>query len=66
VNALLPERKLRGLIIDENGWVKKGLKAQLYRQMTDEQMYEKIININIKRQIDVDNAYDRQNSNLSK
>ena len=37
----------------------------IYR-MTDEQMYEKIINRHIKPQININNAYNRQNSNLSK
>jgi len=46
--------------------IKEIIVFQLYRQMTDEQMYEKIINRHIKRQIDINNAYNRQNSNLSK
>ena len=39
---------------------------QLYKQMTDDQMYEKIINRHIRRQKDINNAYLRQNPNLSK
>ena len=46
--------------------IKEIIVFQLYRQMTDEQMYEKIINRHIKRQIDINNAYNRQNCNLSK
>jgi len=46
--------------------IKEIIVFQLYRQMTDEQMYEKIINRHIKPQIDINNAYNRQNSNLSK
>jgi len=52
---LLSARDIKELII-----------FQLYRQMTDEQMYEKIINRHIKRQMDINNAYLRQNPNLSK
>ena len=33
---------------------------------TDEQMFEKIINRHIKRQLDINNVYLRQKSNLSK
>jgi len=46
--------------------IKELIIFQLYRQMTDEQMYEKIINRHIRRQIDINNAYLRQNPNLSK
>jgi len=46
--------------------IKEIIVFQLYRQMTDELMYEKIINRHIKRQIDINNAYNRQNCNLSK
>ena len=52
---LLSARDIKELII-----------FQLYKQMTDEQMYEKIINRHIKRQMDINNAYLRQNPNLSK
>ena len=34
--------------------------------MTDEQMYHKIIHRHIRRQQDINNAYLRQNPNLSK
>jgi len=46
--------------------VKELVIFQLYRQMTDEQMYHKIIHRHIKRQKDINRAYLRQNTNLSK
>ena len=46
--------------------IKELITFQLYRQMTDDQMYEKIINRHIRRQQDINNAYLRQNPNLSK
>ena len=52
---LLSARDIKELII-----------FQLYKQMTDDQMYEKIINRHIRRQKDINNAYLRQNPNLSK
>ena len=39
--------------------IKEIIVFQLYRQMTDEQMYEKIINRHIKPLIDINNAYNR-------
>lgn len=39
---------------------------QLYRQITEEQMYHKIILRHIRRQKDINRAYLRQNTNLSK
>jgi len=38
----------------------------LHKQMTDDQMYERIINRHIRRQKDINNAYLRQDPNLSK
>ena len=52
---LLSARDIKELII-----------FQLYKKMTDDQMYEKIINRHIRRQKDINNAYLRQNPNLSK
>lgn len=52
---LLSARDIKELII-----------FQLHKQMTDDQMYEKIINRHIRRQQDINNAYLRQNPNLSK
>lgn len=46
--------------------VKELVIFQLYRQMTDEQMYHKIIYRHIRRQQDINNAFIRQNPNLSK
>jgi len=46
--------------------VKELVIFQLYRQMTDEQMYHKIIHRHVKRQKDINRAYLRQNTNLSK
>lgn len=46
--------------------VKELVIFQLYKQMTDEQMYHKIIHRHIRRQRDINNAYLRQNPNLSK
>ena len=46
--------------------IKELIVFKLYKQMTDEQMFEKIINRHIKRQLDINNAYLRQKSNLSK
>ncbi len=46
--------------------VKELVIFQLYRQMTDEQMYHKIIHRHIRRQQDINNAFIRQNPNLSK
>lgn len=46
--------------------IKELIVFQLYKQMTDDQMYEKIINRHIRRQKDINNAYLRQNPNLSK
>lgn len=46
--------------------VKELVIFQLYKQMTDEQMYHKIIHRHIRRQKDINNAYLRQNPNLSK
>ena len=46
--------------------IKELIVFQLYKQMTDEQMYDKIINRHIKRQKDINAAYKRQESNLSK
>jgi hypothetical protein len=39
---------------------------QLYRQMPDEQMYQKIIHRNILSKNGINNSYLRQNLNLSK
>ncbi len=52
---LLSARDIKELII-----------FQLHKQMSDDQMYEKIINRHIRRQKDINNAYLRQNPNLSK
>lgn len=46
--------------------IKELIVFKLYKQMTDEQMFEKIINRHIKRQLDINNAYLKQYSNLSK
>ncbi len=46
--------------------VKELVIFQLYRQMTDKQMYHKIIHRYIRRQKDINNAYLRQKRNLSK
>ena len=46
--------------------IKELIVFQLYKQMTDEQMYDKIINRHIKRQKDINAAFKRQESNLSK
>lgn len=46
--------------------IKELITFQLYKQLTDDQMYEKIINRHIRRQQDINNAYLRQNPNLSK
>ena len=46
--------------------IKEIIVFKLYKQMSDEQMFEKIINRHIKRQTDINNAYLRQKSNLSK
>ncbi len=46
--------------------VKELVIFQLYKQMTDEQMYQKIIHRHIRRQRDINNAYLRQNPNLLK
>ena len=40
--------------------IKELIVFQLYKQVTAEQMYEKIINRHIKRQTDINNAYLRQ------
>jgi len=52
---LLSARDIKELII-----------FQLFRQMTEDQMCEKIINRHIRRQQDINNVYLRQNPNLSK
>jgi len=52
---LLSARDIKELII-----------FQLYKQMTDDQMCEKIINRHIRRQKDINSAFLRQNPNLSK
>lgn len=46
--------------------VKELVIFQLYKQMPDEQMYHKIIHRHIRQQKDINNAYLRQNPNLSK
>jgi SRSO17 transposase len=46
--------------------IKELIVFKLYKQMTDEQMFEKIINRHIKRQLDINNVYLKQYSNLSK
>jgi SRSO17 transposase len=46
--------------------IKELIVFQLYKQLTDEQMYDKIINRHIKRQKDINAAFKRQESNLSK
>ena len=46
--------------------VKELVIFQLYKQMTDQQMYHKIIHRHIRRQRDINNAFLRQNPNLSK
>jgi hypothetical protein len=46
--------------------IKELIVFQLYKQMTDEQMYDKIINRHIKRQKDINAAFKRQESNLLK
>lgn len=46
--------------------VKELIIFQLYKQMSDEQMYHKIIHRHIRRQKDINRAYCRQNPNLSK
>lgn len=51
---LLSARDIKELII-----------FQLYKQITDNQMYEKIINRHIWRQKGINNANIRQNHNLS-
>jgi len=52
---LLSARDIKELII-----------FQLHKQMTVDQMYEKIINRHIRCQKDINNAYLRQNPTLSK
>jgi len=52
---LLSARDIKELII-----------FQLHKQMTVDQMYEKIINRHIRRQKDINNASLRQNPKLSK
>ena len=46
--------------------VKELVIFQLYKQISDEQMYHKIIHRHIRRQKDINRAYLRQNTNLSK
>ena len=46
--------------------IKELIVFRLYKQMSDDQMFEKIINRHIRRQTDINNAYLRQNPNLSK
>jgi len=46
--------------------IKDLIMFQLYKQMSDEQMFERIIHRHIRRQKDINNAYLRQESNLSK
>ncbi len=46
--------------------IKELIVFRLYKQMSDDQMFEKIINRHIRRQTDINNAYLRQNPNLLK
>gem|GEM_PF-1772192 len=46
--------------------IKEIVVFQLYKQIADEQMYHKIIHRHIRRQKDINRAYLRQNTNLSK
>jgi len=63
VSAVLPKRKLTGLIIDESGWVKKGDKSV---GVGWQYLSEEPIRVEL-RQKDINYAFERQRClNLSK
>ncbi len=69
ISSFILEEKLRNnenLSLPGAKDIKEPVIFLLYRQITDEQLYEKIINRHLRRQIDLNNAYSRQNPNLSK